>query len=88
MRHAPLELFRPSSSLSTTSSAHCTDRPLEVCPPRRRSTRGDSVRVSESVLFCVVVCDVVGVLSRRCVLSPIVVVVVVESAGVAGRGRV
>ncbi len=74
-RCIPLELFLPKPSLSTTSSAHCTDRPLAVCRPRRRSILG-----AESGAFCdvadtVVVWDADGVGALRCETSCDMVVV-------------
>ena len=33
---SPFDFFLPSPSLSITSSFHCTDRPVELWPPRNR----------------------------------------------------
>jgi hypothetical protein len=60
----PLEVFLPSPSLSTTSSAHCTDRPFEVFPPLSRSTRGALCAICGGFV-CVVVCDAVGACAAR-----------------------
>ncbi len=51
----PLDFFRFMPSLSTTSSAHCTDRLLAVCAPRSRS-----VAVGGRVCVCVWVCVTVS----------------------------
>ena len=65
--HSPFELLRPRPSLSTTSSAHCTDRPLEVCAPRSRRIWGACSLVSgvcDGVSVCV--CEGAGVLRCCC----------------------
>lgn len=65
----PLELLRPRPSLSTTSSAHCTDRSFMFLAPRRRSTRAgcpceDTGIEGTSVVVCV--WDGPGVDRRDC----------------------
>lgn len=63
MRSLPFELLRPSPSLSTTSSAHCTDLSAGALAPRRRrilagcigGASTPSVPVDGSVV--VIVCD-------------------------------
>lgn len=67
--HVPLELFLPRPSLSTTSSAHCTDRPLALCRPRRRSILGAASVGFCDVLATVVVWEADGVGALRCDVS-------------------
>lgn len=74
---SPLELFLPKPSLSTTSSAHCTDRPLALWPPRRRKMR--CVSVCGPVCVCVWDVDGAGAARWRC-LSVMVVVACTGSA--------
>lgn len=52
MQHT-LDDLRPSPSLSTTPSAHCTDRPDDVGAPRRRRMGGAVCSVVAVVADCV-----------------------------------
>ena len=74
MQHT-LDDLRPSPSLSTTPSAHCTDRPDEVGAPRRRRMGG----AVSPVVVVVVVADCVGAGGWVMVMVWVVLAVVVDA---------